>query len=70
MVKFQQIFWNINFWFWSQYIGAIEIKVTGGKGVMRWMLCESELTAEVIPVDMAISGLIGVTYNVATLKRK
>lgn len=28
--------------------------VAGGKGVMRSMICESEFTAEVIPVDQGL----------------
>jgi alcohol-forming fatty acyl-CoA reductase len=44
--------------------------VAGGKGVMRSMLCEADFTAEVIPVDQAISGLIGIAYTVASMKTK
>lgn len=50
--------------------GPIGIMVAGGKGVMRSMLCESEFTAEVIPVDQAINGLIGIAYTNATMKQK
>lgn len=34
------------------------------------MLCEAEFTAEVIPVDQAIAGLVGIAYTVATTKQK
>ena len=34
------------------------------------MLCEAEFGAEVIPVDHAINGLIGIAYTVATMKQK
>lgn len=44
--------------------------VAGGKGVMRSMLCEAEFTAEVIPVDQAISGLIGIGFTVGKMKSK
>jgi len=44
--------------------------VAGGKGVMRSMMCEENFTAEVIPVDQAIAGLIGIAYTVGTLKQK
>lgn len=37
---------------------------------MRSMLCEAEFTAEVIPVDQAIAGLIGIGYTLATMKSK
>lgn len=50
--------------------GPIGIMVAGGKGVMRSMLCEAEFTAEVIPVDQAIAGLIGIAYTVGTTKEK
>jgi alcohol-forming fatty acyl-CoA reductase len=46
------------------------LSVAGGKGVIRSMLCEAEYTAEVIPVDQAISGLIGIAYTVASMKEK
>lgn len=50
--------------------GPIGIMVAGGKGVMRSMLCEAEFTAEVIPVDQAIAGLIAIAYTVANSKQK
>lgn len=50
--------------------GPIGIMVAGGKGVMRSMMCEAEFTAEVIPVDQAIAGLIGIAYTVAKMKSK
>lgn len=45
-------------------------QVAGGKGVMRSMMCEEDFTAEVIPVDQAINGLIGVAYTVSNMKSK
>ncbi|KAL7040997.1 hypothetical protein ACKWTF_000572 [Chironomus riparius] len=50
--------------------GPIGIMIAGGKGVLRSMMCESEYTAEVIPVDMAISGIIGVAYIMGTMKER
>jgi len=44
--------------------------VGGGKGVIRTMLCEEDFTAEVIPVDQAINGLIGIAYTIATMTNK
>ncbi|XP_055687202.1 putative fatty acyl-CoA reductase CG5065 [Lutzomyia longipalpis] len=43
--------------------GPIGIMVGGGKGVIRSMLCNGEYRAEVIPVDIAINGLITIAYN-------
>lgn len=37
---------------------------------MRSMLCEAKFTAEVIPVDQAIAGLIGIAYTVGSMKTK
>lgn len=51
-------------------INICSIQVAGGKGVMRSMICEAEFTAEVIPVDQAIAGLIGIAYTIATTKTK
>lgn len=45
-------------------------QVAGGKGVMRSMMCEEDFTAEVIPVDQAINGLIGIAYTTAIMKTK
>lgn len=50
--------------------GPVGIMVAGGKGVMRSMLCEAEFTAEVIPVDQAINGLIGIGFTIGTMKSK
>lgn len=44
--------------------------VAGGKGVIRSMICEAEFEAEVIPVDHAINGLIGIAYTVGSFKQK
>lgn len=44
--------------------------VAGGKGVIRSMMCEATFTAEVIPVDQAINGLIGIAYTNGTMNKK
>lgn len=50
--------------------GPVGIMVGGGKGVIRSMLCNGEYNAEVIPVDMAINGLIIIAHEVAVLKQR
>lgn len=50
--------------------GPIGIMVAGGKGVIRSMICEESFNAEVIPVDQAIAGLIGVAFTMGTMKSK
>lgn len=50
--------------------GPIGIMVGGAKGVIRTMLCNGEYRSEVIPVDIAINGLIAIAYKVATTERK
>lgn len=44
--------------------------VGGAKGVIRTMLCNGEHRSEVIPVDIAINGLIAIAYKIATTKEK
>lgn len=50
--------------------GPIGIMVAGAKGVMRSMLCEAEYHAEVIPVDIAINGLIIIAQKIGTMKQR
>jgi alcohol-forming fatty acyl-CoA reductase len=50
--------------------GPIGVMVGGGKGVIRSMLCDGTLNAEVIPVDIAINGLIAIAWKVSTMKNK
>lgn len=50
--------------------GPIGIMVGGAKGVIRTMLCNGEHRSEVIPVDIAINGLIAIAYKIATTKQK
>lgn len=50
--------------------GPIGIMVGGAKGVIRTMLCNGEHRSEVIPVDIAINGLIAIAYKIASTKQK
>lgn len=50
--------------------GPIGIMVGGAKGVIRTMLCNGEYRSEVIPVDIAINGLIAIAFKIATTKQK
>lgn len=49
--------------------GPIGIMVGGAKGVIRTMLCNGEHRSEVIPVDIAINGLIAIAYKIAITKQ-
>ena len=44
--------------------GPIGILVSGGKGLLKSMLVNGDLTAEIIPVDLAINGLISIAWDV------
>lgn len=44
--------------------------VGAGKGVIRSMLCDETHLSEVIPVDMAIAGLITIGFTIGTSKEK
>jgi fatty acyl-CoA reductase len=44
--------------------------MAGSKGVVRTMLCDLKNTSEVIAVDQAISGLIGIAWQVGSLKER
>ncbi|XP_075229450.1 putative fatty acyl-CoA reductase CG5065 isoform X2 [Lycorma delicatula] len=43
--------------------GPVGLIVGGGKGVIRTMLCNADYHAEVIPVDVAINGLITIPWK-------
>lgn len=43
--------------------GPVGLIVGGGKGVIRSMHCNSEYHAEVIPVDLAINGLVALPWR-------
>ena len=44
--------------------GPIGILVAGAKGLLKSMLVNGDLTAEIIPVDLAINGLISIAWDV------
>lgn len=46
--------------------GPIGLMVGGGKGVIRSMYCKSDYDAQVIPVDLAINGLIAIAWWIGT----
>jgi fatty acyl-CoA reductase len=46
--------------------GPIGLLVGGGKGVIRSMHCKGENEAQVVPVDMAINGLIAIAWRTGT----
>uniref|UniRef100_A0A1B6C0C4 Fatty acyl-CoA reductase n=1 Tax=Clastoptera arizonana TaxID=38151 RepID=A0A1B6C0C4_9HEMI len=50
--------------------GPVGFMVGGGKGVIRSVHCNAEYNAEVIPVDMAISGLIAIGWKVGSSKER
>lgn len=50
--------------------GPIGIMVGAGKGVIRSMLCDGNFKTEIIPVDIAIAGLITIAYKVGTMTEK
>ncbi|KAI8127244.1 putative fatty acyl-CoA reductase [Lucilia cuprina] len=50
--------------------GPTGVMIGAGKGVIRSMLCNGELKSEVIPVDIAINGLIVIPYYVNQLKER
>lgn len=40
--------------------GPVGVMLGAGKGVIRSMLCDGSLTAQVIPVDTAINAIIAI----------
>ncbi|XP_030557712.1 putative fatty acyl-CoA reductase CG5065 isoform X1 [Drosophila novamexicana] len=50
--------------------GPTGVLIGAGKGVIRSMICNGELRSEVIPVDIAINGLILLPYHNSRLKQK
>lgn len=43
--------------------GPVGVLVASGKGVVRSMMCGAEFVAEVIPVDIAINGVLLAAYK-------
>ncbi|KAJ2954254.1 hypothetical protein O0L34_g2503 [Tuta absoluta] len=50
--------------------GPVGVMLGAGKGVIRTMLCDGRLTAQVIPVDTAINALIAIAAIEATKQEK
>lgn len=50
--------------------GPVGLMVGAGKGVIRSMLCNGEYRSEIIPVDIAINGLITIAYEVGSMKER
>lgn len=50
--------------------GPTGILAAGGKGVLRSVLCNSEYTAEAVPVDFAINAVIVIAWKTAITKQK
>ncbi|CAH0382773.1 unnamed protein product [Bemisia tabaci] len=50
--------------------GPVGVLIGAGKGVIRTMLCDGRYHAEIIPVDMAINGIIAVGWKTATTVHK
>ncbi|XP_069683843.1 putative fatty acyl-CoA reductase CG5065 [Periplaneta americana] len=49
--------------------GPVGILVGAGKGVIRTMMCDGNCYAEVVPVDIAINGIIVVAWKIANEKK-
>jgi fatty acyl-CoA reductase len=50
--------------------GPIGLLVGGGKGVIRSMYCKGDYGAQVIPVDMAINGLMVIAWSIGTSQNR
>lgn len=50
--------------------GPIGLMVGGAKGVIRSMLCNGKYRSEIVPVDIAINGLIAIAWQVGTMTDK
>jgi len=50
--------------------GPTGVLIGAGKGVIRSMICNGELKSEVIPVDIAINGLILIPYHNSRVQQK
>lgn len=50
--------------------GPTGVLIGAGKGVIRSMICNGELKSEVVPVDIAINGLILIPYHNSRVKDK
>lgn len=50
--------------------GPVGVMIGAGKGVIRTMLCDGTLSAQVIPVDIAINAIIAIGMIEGTKKEK
>ncbi|XP_070134940.1 putative fatty acyl-CoA reductase CG5065 isoform X1 [Drosophila bipectinata] len=50
--------------------GPTGVLIGAGKGVIRSMICNGELKSEVIPVDIAINGLILIPHHTSLTKKR
>ncbi|XP_034107982.1 putative fatty acyl-CoA reductase CG5065 isoform X2 [Drosophila albomicans] len=50
--------------------GPTGVLIGAGKGVIRSMICNGELKSEVVPVDIAVNGLILIPYHNSLTKQK
>lgn len=50
--------------------GPVGVMLGAGKGVIRSMLCDGSLVAQVVPVDIAINGIIAIGMLEGTRKEK
>lgn len=46
--------------------GPTGLLIAGGKGVMRSMLCDGDIVADVVAVDVVANSLIAVGWKMAT----
>ncbi|XP_067631168.1 putative fatty acyl-CoA reductase CG5065 isoform X1 [Eurosta solidaginis] len=50
--------------------GPTGVMIGAGKGVIRSMICNGELRSEIIPVDMAINGMILLPYRFNIMEKR
>uniref|UniRef100_A0A0K8UGQ7 Fatty acyl-CoA reductase n=1 Tax=Bactrocera latifrons TaxID=174628 RepID=A0A0K8UGQ7_BACLA len=50
--------------------GPTGVMIGAGKGVIRSMLCNGELKSEIMPIDMAINGLILLPYRFNIMEKR
>lgn len=50
--------------------GPTGILIGAGKGVIRTMLCNTELNADIVPVDVTINSMMIVAWKIGSQPRK
>lgn len=50
--------------------GPTGILIGAGKGVIRTMLCNTELNADIVPVDVTINSMLIVAWKIGSQPRK